>query len=172
MAILIQNQDLLSRLKQMVTTKQTPNMMNATGIPPHILQGVELQHLLRLSTEILEKVMEQNNVICTSIYEAIEHHAVNKINITSTHLTQILDLFKADLKEDVRAQLQELHSNGFGRNEISNNTGNVENTNNNPPTNSVHRLYWYAIPPHDTMKAWHVPHDFTFPEDTKQDVGF
>ena len=80
----------------------------ATGIPPHVLQCVELRRLLELSTTILKKVSEQNELIRSSIFDAIEHHAMSNGNITRSHLQQILDSFKTDLKEDVRAQLQEL----------------------------------------------------------------
>ena len=162
---IVQNQELLNNLKQKVTTQKTQNMNCATGIPPHVLQCVELRRLLELSTTILKKVSEQNELIRSSIFDAIEHHAMSNGNITRSHLQQILDSFKTDLKEDVRAQLQELRDNGFGRS-TNMPAENREMTNNNPPQTTTYKYYWYD------ERAWHVPEGFVFPEDTKREVGF
>ena len=160
----LQNGELLNKLKQQVTTDESDNMA-PTGIPPHVSQSVELHRLLELSTTILEKVSEQNEVIRTSIFDAIERHAINHGSITRTHLTEILNLFKAELKEDVRAQLQELHQNGFGGNATTT-TADQHRTGNNPSSKTKYEMYWYK------ERAWHVPEGFIFPDDTKRNVGF
>ena len=97
----LQKPDLLSKLKDKVTTEATRHMTKATGVPPHVEKSIENCSLLQLSSMVLEKVNNQQETIGTTIFEALEQHAINNGNITHQHLRKIFESFKSDIKQDV-----------------------------------------------------------------------
>lgn len=113
---LLQNPELLQRLKEKVTIEATVTMGKATGIPPHVSQLNLMCSLLELCQSTLVKVNEQTEIIRLSIFEALENRALENGQVTRASIQDILEQFRANISEDVGRQIEMLREEGFGGN--------------------------------------------------------
>lgn len=155
---ILQQPELLRKLKGKVTLDPTPSLSQATGIPPHVKQLNMLTSLLKLCERTLLKIDEQANVTRQSIFDALEERALETGQITRTQIINILDEFKNGISDDVHKQLELLQGQGaiLAR----------------PPSKeSVEepqepQLFMYQ------GRFWDVPQDFAFPTGLTRAAGW
>jgi hypothetical protein len=103
---LLQNPELLNRLKMKVTIEPTNSLAISTGIPPHVKQLNLMTSLLELCQTTLLRVNEQSTIVRESIFEAMELRAIENGQITRHQIVDILDEFRNGIREDVRVQIE------------------------------------------------------------------
>ena len=60
---MITDKELLRRVKSLVTKKQTPNMQEATGIPPH----VTMMQIMKSAYDHIEELYSNIDKFCATI---------------------------------------------------------------------------------------------------------
>ena len=161
---LLQNQQLLLRLKAKVTIEPTELMSKPTGVPPHVMQMNLMTSLLKLCQTTLLRVNEQAEVVRQTIFDAMEQRVLENGQISRHQIVTILDEFRAGIRDDVRQQIDLIQAhpglvrprdphNGAGAEQIG--TGNQGGN-----------MYVYS------GRFWDVPESFAFPAGIKRDVGW
>lgn len=93
---LLQSPDLLSRLKEKVTTESTNSLSTATGVPPHVSQLNLMTSLLKLCQTTLLRVTESATTVRETIFEAMELRAIENGQMTpAIKLLEFLMSFEA-----------------------------------------------------------------------------
>jgi len=156
---LLQNPDLLGRLKTKVTVEPTPLLSKATGVPPHVKQLSLMTALLQLCQTTLLKVSDQAEIVRQSIFDAMEERALDNGLITRNQIVDILDEFRNGIRDDVKTQLENLQGQGVGLQP-------QPSSNQQPQQGPTGTLFSYA------GRFWDVPQDFAFPIGVKRDVGW
>ena len=103
---LLQNPELLNRLKTKITIEPTNSLAVSTGIPPHVKQLNLMTSLLELCQTTLLRVNEQSAIVRESIFEAMELRAIENGQVTRHQIVDILDEFRNGIRDDVRAQIE------------------------------------------------------------------
>jgi hypothetical protein len=158
---LLQNPELLNRLKTKVTIEPTNSLAIATGIPPHVKQLNLMTSLLELCQTTLLRVNEQSTIVRESIFEAMELRAIENGQITRHQIVDILDEFRNGIRDDVRAQIALIQAVP-GVNPPGGAAGSTATIGNH----GQGTLYTYA------GRFWDVPQNFAFPTSVKRDVGW
>jgi hypothetical protein len=70
--IILNNPELLNKLKKLVTTEPTPNMQRPTGIPTHIDLQAKMELILENNVDFLEQLKLQSVVIQESVKQEIQ----------------------------------------------------------------------------------------------------
>ena len=158
---LLQNPELLNRLKTKITIEPTNSLAVSTGIPPHVKQLNLMTSLLELCQTTLLRVNEQSTIVRESIFEAMELRAIENGQITRHQIVDILDEFRTGIRDDVRAQIELIQAvPGIIRPGVSGAAA-ISNGGGHQGT-----LYTYA------GRFWDVPRTFAFPASVKRDVGW
>jgi hypothetical protein len=158
---LLQNPELLIRLKTKITIEPSNSLSTATGIPPHVMQLNMMTALLELCQTTLLRVNEHATVVRETIFEAMELRAIENGQITRHQIVDILDEFRNGIRDDVRAQIELIQAvPGINR------TGNCAETAATDHGGGQRTLYTYS------GRFWDVPQNFAFPGSVKRDVGW
>ena len=172
---LLQEPDLIIKLKKLVTLKPTEVMPRATGIPPHVETTVKLKALLDLSMETLRTVQMQGELIEQSIKKAFEEKAIENGVITSERILQILSEFQEKMLQNVGETIRTV--SGSSTDAVTNNENNqfivARNQSNGKPTYysnysfttkpcQEYQMFMYVVAGADSF-AWSVPKSFSFP---------
>ena len=158
---LLQNPELLNRLKTKITIEPTNSLAVSTGIPPHVKQLNLMTSLLELCQTTLLRVNEQSAIVRESIFEAMELRAIENGQVTRHQIVDILDEFRNGIRDDVRAQIELIQAvpgiirPGPGGAAATGSGGGQHGT-----------IYTYA------GRFWDVPQTFAFPASVKRDVGW
>ena len=158
---LLQNPELLNRLKTKITIEPTNSLTVSTGIPPHVKQLNLMTSLLELCQTTLLRVNEQSAIVRESIFEAMELRAIENGQITRHQIVGILDEFRNGIRDDVRTQIELIQAvPGIDRRGDAGTAGATCNG------GGQGTLYTYA------GRFWDVPQTFAFPVSVKRDVGW
>ena len=156
---LMQNPELLSRLKEKVTIESTDSLSTATGVPPHVSQLNLMTSLLQLCQTTLLRVTESATTVRETIFEAMELRAIENGQITRQQIVGLLDEFRNGIRDDVRTQIELIQAvPGLNATAAG---GAVAAPNHRQGT-----LYTY------NGRFWDVPPTFQFPSSVKRDVGW
>ena len=91
---ILNNKDLLSKLKELVTIEKIPGVIETpSGIPPHIEVAVMMQKVMNKSYEILSSIQNQTTVSIQAAKDAIEAKSWDSGHITGDRLNQMLESF-------------------------------------------------------------------------------
>ena len=158
---LLQNPDLLLRLKGKVTIEPSNSLAKATGIPPHVSQLNLMTSLLELCQTTLLKVNEHADVVRQTIFEAMELRAIENGQITRHQIVDILDEFRNGIRDDVRQQIALMQQGvpGLIGQPPGRNAGDDDHR-------RVGTVYTY------NGRFWDVPQTFAFPAAVKRDIGW
>ena len=88
---ILQADDLLSKLKDLVTLEPSDDVPFATGIPPHIYQAKAINKVLALYEGTQNKICNLTTTITTAIDDAIEKKDLDTGNLTRS---AVEDLFE------------------------------------------------------------------------------
>ena len=106
---LLHDRPLMNRLKHMVTTEPTEEIMTVpTGIPPHIHLATQMNNVLDKLAHLVSSFESQSENIVIAINTAIENRAWESGHVTGDRLLQILEEFKTDSIQQMNGRLQEL----------------------------------------------------------------
>jgi hypothetical protein len=157
---LLQNPELLFRLKQKVTVESTTSLSVATGIPPHVGQLKMMKSLLDLCQTTLTKVNEHAEVVKTTIFEAMELRSFENGTVTRHQIEGILAEFRNGIRDDVALQIGQLQA-------IAGLAGQVgQKQASGVIPGKGRNVYTY----HGRM--WDVPKNFEFPQQVRRDIGW
>jgi hypothetical protein len=162
---LLQNPELLLRLKTKVTTEPTETMSKSTGVPPHVMQLNLMTSLLELCQSTLLRVNEQSTLVRQTIFDAMEERAIENGQISRQQIITILDDFRNGIRDDVRERMDAIQEGQArllppGR-EGAGADGYEALTQGNRGT-----LFSYR------GRFWDVPATFAFPVGIKRDIGW
>jgi hypothetical protein len=162
---LLQNPELLSRLKAKVTVEPTRFMSTATGVPPHVKQINVMASLLTLCQTTLVKVNEQSTTVRQTIFDAFEVHAIESGHITRDQIVTIMEEFQTGIRNDVQTQIATLNHHGYGGvhqplPQRNNQLLHLEHE------SAAGTIYSYS------GRFWDVPEGFLFPAAVKRDLGW
>ena len=161
---LLQNPDLLRRLKAKVTIEPTESMRTPTGVPPHVKQLNLMTTLLKLCQTTLEKVNDQAETVRLSIFDALENRALENGTITRNHIFEVLEEFRNKISDDVGRQIQILRDEGIGHHPRDTAQGGQAVVG----TSAAQQGTLFSF----QGKFWDVPEDFLFPAGLKRDAGW
>ena len=151
---ILSDHNLLKRLKKIVTTEPTKNVLETrTGIPPHIETAIKLEEILEKCTMICEAFTSQTATLVNAIKEAIDRKAWDSGHVTGDKLLEVLSAFKKDVITEVKGELKNLQ---MSRNNTGMQGSNVEANEPNffDPAGCV---FTYS------GRMWDVPSTFKFP---------
>ena len=172
---LLQEPDLIIKLKKLATLKPTEVMPRATGIPPHVETTVQLKALLDLSMETLRTVQMQGELIEQSIKKAFEEKVIENGVITSERILQILSEFQEKMLQNVGETIRTV--SGSRTDAVTNNENNqfivARNQSNGKPTYysnysfttkpcQEYQIFMYVVAGADGC-TWSVSKSFSFP---------
>ena len=160
---LLQDPQLLLRLKAKVTIEPTVFMSKSTGVPPHVKQLNLITNLLELCHTTLLKVTDQATTVRQTIFDAMEERALENGQISRHQIITILDEFRNAIRADVHEQVETIRVQAGGM--LA------------PPVNGGGGT---AVVVHSNRgnfftyggRLWDVPASFTFPAGVKRDVGW
>jgi hypothetical protein len=162
---LLQNPELLLRLKTKVTTEPTETMSKSTGVPPHVMQLNLMTSLLELCQSTLLRVNEQSTLVRQTIFDAMEERAIENGQISRHQIITILDNFRNGIRDDVREQVNAIQQ-GQARLQPVPPDGAAAYGHNVVVRGRLGTLYSYR------GRFWDVPATFAFPAGVKRDVGW
>jgi hypothetical protein len=164
---LLQNPELLLRLKSKVSIEPTVSMLNATGVPPHVKQLTLMKNLLDLCQTTLEKVTEHATVVRQTIFDAMEERAIENGQISRHQIISILDEFRSSIKDDAREQLEAIRQSQTGMLPLFNGGG-AGGGGAGIVVHGGNRGTLFSF----GGRFWDVPATFAFPAGVKRDVGW
>jgi hypothetical protein len=162
---LLQNPELLLRLKAKVTTEPTETMSKSTGVPPHVMQLNLMTSLLELCQSTLLRVNEQSTLVRQTIFDAMEERAIENGQISRHQIITILDDFRNGIRNDVREQIDAIQQ-GQARLLPPTRDGAGAGGHNVIEQGNRGTLFSYR------GRFWDVPATFAFPVGVKRDVGW
>jgi hypothetical protein len=80
--MILQNHELLVKIRPLVTILPSENLPRSTGIPTHINMQHKLDLILMNNVEFLEQLRQQSEVIRESVQNAIQENDINSGNVT------------------------------------------------------------------------------------------
>lgn len=182
-ALPILNQDdLLQRLKLKVTLDPTPMMPKATGIPPHVENLVLLEQLLTNTEATLARFESLLGCITSTIRQAFEDNAESNGHVSRDVLMKVFDGFKTEmraefktLKEDFETMDRQMN-NDRPEDESLENDGPIFDGHEEPeacqPQEIQPRRAYRRYTHGGKMFYWHVPKNFSFPSDISRANAF
>ena len=159
---LLQNPELLLRLKAKVTIKPTESMPQSTGVPPHVMQLTLMMNLLELCQTTLLKVNDQATMVRQTIFEAMEERALENGVISRHQIITILDDFRNTIRDDVREQVETIR--GYPGLVVARSPADGGRT--TAVARDRGNLFTFG------GRFWDVPASFSFPAGVKRDVGW
>ena len=155
---LLQNPELLRRMKEKVTIEPTPSMSKATGVPPHVMQLNLMTSLLELCQTTLLRINEQTEVERQTIFEAMEQRILENGQISRHQIVSILDEFRNGIRDDVRQQIESMQAQQGLLNQRNGGDERMPLARNQGTAGGV--LFTYH------GRFWDVPETFSFPSGT------
>ena len=105
---LLNNEPLLHKLKELVTTEPTESMKVPTGIPPHVNNAIVMKKVLDLCIDTLEEVKALTTRVQTAVSEAYEAKAMENGQITTEQMKAIFAEYETEIKSYVGNQIASL----------------------------------------------------------------
>jgi hypothetical protein len=87
---LLNNLDLLSRLKLLVTTEPGSQILCATGIPPTVKYAVTLKKMFKLCEQTLAGVGKMTNQMGEAVCKALEENAIKNGQMTKQQVMNLI----------------------------------------------------------------------------------
>ena len=104
---ILQNRELLSTLKPLVTIHPTKGgMMAPTGVPPHIGIAVQVTEVLDTLGELVRQFGEHGDNLMIAVEEALDNKSWDSGHVTGSRLKEILESYKKESIETVDQQLK------------------------------------------------------------------
>jgi hypothetical protein len=88
--LILQNHELLVKIRPLLTILPSENMPRSTGIPTHINMQHKLDLILMNNVQFLEQLRQQSEVIRDSVQNAIHENDINSGNVTMNVLREEL----------------------------------------------------------------------------------
>ena len=143
---ILQADDLLSKLKDLVTLKPSDDVPFATGIPPHIYQAKAINKVLALCEGTQNEIRNLTTTITTAINDAIEKKALDTGNLTRS---AVEDLFEG-VEKRLMSKIEEMQNAMPSSSMQANTTITIDQ-----PSNAVFNFFAPFV----------VPKSFEFPRD-------
>jgi hypothetical protein len=168
---LLENTELLKKLKEQVTTEPTTNMQRPTGIPTHIDLQLKIEQILENNVDFLEQLKLQSVVIQESVKKAIQENDILSGNVTMPILTEKLDSHHQSIIEFIKKNTVNLTGDNGDNN---NNNSNINNNSNESRLSYVAELSSMEGTPTYVYggKFWDVPKNFKFQKNPTHKVGW
>ena len=168
---LLDNTELLKKLKEQVTTEPTTNMQRPTGIPTHIDLQLKMEQILENNVDFLEQLKLQSVVIQESVKKAIQENDILSGNVTMPVLTEKLESHHQSIINFIKTNTTNLP--GDNGDNINNNINNNNNSNESRLSYVSELSSMEGTPAYVYGgKFWDVPKNFKFQKNPTRKVGW
>ena len=164
---LMNNPQLLERLKGKVGLKVGGQVSRITGIPPHIQNALLCTKLLQLCSETLVEVKELTTNIKAAVSAVYEEKAEENGHLTGERLKIMFNEYQDRVLKTIDDRMKDISMRPVVEEENDNvidnfTDGDIDeiqdiNSDVNIAEREQHRLYTHS------GKMWHVPKNFSFP---------
>ena len=173
---LMNNPQLLERLRGKVGLKVGGQVSRITGIPPHIQNAILCTKLLKLCSETLVEVKELTTNIKAAVSAVYEEKAEENGHLTGERLKIMFDDYQDRVLKTIDDRMKDISMRPVVEDEretVVDNfaDGDIDETEDinsdvNLAERQQHRLYTHC------GKMWHVPKNFSFPTNAKLLTGW
>jgi len=126
---LLNNCDLLCQLKDLVTLDPVGHIKNATGIPPHIEQGLLTCKVLDTCIDTLNEVRTMMQDVKVSIGDAIEQKEIENGHLIFDRLRGMFDAHSQSMEKKIEDAIDKLTASFAGRGGRQDDASNNNNDN-------------------------------------------